>query len=212
MTKLHRFIFAAVALAAVLLCFTPARAGEDEIELAAIHADVSAAEAAEEIDGTGTAYSIAWTRPVSKHGLLSSHLDLSRLDGVGSAGQGGYSIAAGAQLNFGDVTSLDGDPIGPIRGFLRGAIGGTWADARTVTESVAVATPSATADSVEVDLDVSEQYMTAGVAAGIQARFGLARDFGFGLEARYEVPLNDGLDVEKVGGVRAFLILPLVSE
>lgn len=212
----------AVTVAALLLCFTPARAAGDTLQLAVANVGVDAEPEADEIDGQGTAYAVDYDLPVSTFGAFALHFGLSRVDGVGSAGLGGWAFALGSALNFGDVTDNDGDPLGLVSGYVRGDVGVTWADSREVTQEVPVVTvppslnghhdlpgPSrATLAEIEIDTDVTEQYVTAAAVAGVRLLFDRATGLGVGAEVAYRTPLTDGVSVENATAVRVFFSVP----
>lgn len=211
----------AVTVAALLLCFTPARAAGDTLQLAVANVGVDAEPEADDIDGQGTAYAVDYDLPVSTFGAFALHFGLSRVDGVGSAGLGGWAFALGGQLNVGDVSDNDGDPLGVFSGYFRGDVGVTWADAREVTTEVPVVTvppslhgtqpvpaPAATLAEIEIDTEVSEQFVTAAAVAGVRLVFDRASGLGIGAEVAYRAPLNDGVSVENATAVRLYFSVP----
>ncbi len=206
-TKPYRL--AAVTLAALLCCTIPARAADDpgsiETSIASVNVDASAAT-----DGSGTAYNVAWVRPLTKLGMFAGRLDMTRIDGIGDANAGAWNVALGAQLQLGDATDADGDPAGAFQGFLRGSLGLTFQDAIEMSEEVPVGTvvPSTLAETIEVPITISEQYVSAGFGAGFRIFANAERTIGFGSEVGLAIPLNADVLVDNTVSVRAFLILP----
>lgn len=202
------------ALAALLFCTIPARAGDNgSIETSVASSNVDAG--ADATDGNGTAYQVSWVRPLSKLGMLAGRLDMARIDGVGDGNVGAWNVALGAQLQLGDASDADGDPVGAFQGFLRGSLGLTFQDAVEMTEEVPVEPaapslhhPAALAQAVEVPITISEQYVTAAVGAGFRVFANAERTIGFGSELGYQLPLNADVLVDNAVTVRAFLIIP----
>jgi hypothetical protein len=200
------------ALAAVLLlCFVPARAGEDSIEVVLGGVNVSADNS--ELDDSGYAAALSWDHVLTKGGAVSGHLNLARADKFSSDQVGAWSIDVGARVHFGDTNAADGTPPGRVRGYLEGRLGGTWQDKFTQTETVTVSSGGSgglttTPVTAEIEVGSADQYLTAGAAAGLRVYFDTARTIGLGVEGAYRKPLNAQLDVNGATRLAVFLIVP----
>jgi hypothetical protein len=189
--------------AAVLLCFTPARAGDGSIEITVAQPTI---DAGEDLDGTGIGYAVAYDQPFGK-GRLSGRFNLERQDGFDNPDQGAWQLDASALVHFGDATTLDGDPAGRLRAYLGGSFAWSLMDRMTATEAVTVSDGETTLTG-ETEVEVGSQHFAVGGVAGARVYFDATRTIGMGVEARYFKPISDGVEIDGEASARVFLILP----
>lgn len=197
-------------LMAALACFTNTRAIEDSIEITVGSQQIdSHGSDADTLDDTGTAYSVSWDHPFSKmEGRFSGHVLVERSDAYDNGDLGAYNVNLGARVNIGDLTTLDGDPLGRIRAYVETRAGVVFMDTLSQTQEVTISDGEESV-TAQVESDTAPRLLGLSGVAGLRVYFDERRTFGGGVEIAYGLPVGDSIDIDKTTTVRVLMVLPV---